>query len=151
VGLIDCVAYSTGFKFSLVVRTKMEMDARAMGFSGPPWVEPRSDRQFQFGVRFSDGREAKSSLWVHPGRNQTFQAIREGREPELPAGPVISPRGGGGGGRRWDFSYWVWPLPPGGPVTISCEWPELWSGSVTADIDGMAIRRAGESSVKLWP
>src|SRR4030088_2000604 len=41
VGLIDCVAYSTGFKFSLVIRTKNEMDVRAIGFAGPPWVERR--------------------------------------------------------------------------------------------------------------
>ncbi len=31
--------------------------------------------------------------------------------------------GGGGGGRRYDMGYWVWPLPPPGPVTFVCEWP----------------------------
>lgn len=151
VALIDCVAYSTGFKFSLVVRTKAELNPRAMGFSPTPYSDVPAEEQLQFGVRFADGREDRCVFGMHnPGAREYFQAIQEGREPEIPKGPVIGPRGGGGGGRRWDFSYWVWPLPPDGPVTITLEWPRHWDGAVTSEVDGTAIHKAGESSERLW-
>jgi hypothetical protein len=25
--------------------------------------------------------------------------------------------------RRFDLSYWVWRLPPPGPITFACHWP----------------------------
>jgi hypothetical protein len=126
VALIDCVAYTTGFKFSIAMRTRGDLNPTAMGFPGPYMHRPPEEPM------------------------DFYKAIQEGREPDIPAGPVLSPMGGGGGGKRWDFRYWVWPLPPQGPVTITCEWAELWSGEVSADVDGAAIRRAGESSEKLW-
>jgi hypothetical protein len=145
--MIDCVAYSTGFRFSLAMRSKHDIDAHAMGLPGPPFT----DEQFGFGVRFSDGREGKSSLHRPPSDLMAyFQAIQEGREPEVPTGPVVSPRGGGGGGKRWEFTWWVWPLPPDGPVTITFEWPARNITAASAEVDGTAIRQAGETSTKLW-
>ena len=148
VALVDCVAYTTGFKFSIAMRTKSDLNPTAMGFPSPHMQRP-PEEPYRFGVKFADGRDTKST----PGREDRidfYKAIQEGREPDVPAGPVISSTGGGGGGKRWDFRYWVWPLPPDGPVTITCEWADLWSGSVTADVDGTAIRRAGENSKQLW-
>jgi hypothetical protein len=148
VALVDCVAYTTGFKFSIAMRTKGDVSPTAMGFPGP-YMQRRPEEPYRFGVRFADGRGTKSSRGSEE-RIDYYKAIQEGREPDMPAGPVIGPTGSGGGGKRWDFRFWVWPLPPEGPVTISCEWPELWSGEVTADVDGTAIRRAGVSSTSLW-
>ncbi|TMB45351.1 MAG: hypothetical protein E6J53_06385 [Chloroflexi bacterium] len=148
--MIDCVAYSTGFRFSLAMRSKHDVNAGLMGF-GPPSSRPFDEEQFRFGVRFSDGREGSSSLHRPPGGVMAyFQAIQEGREPEVPAGPVVSPRGGGGGGKRWEFTWWVWPLPPDGPVTITFEWPARNITAASGEVDGAAIRQAGETSTKLW-
>ena len=36
IGLIDCVAYSNGFEFSLGLRAKHELDSIDMGFGPPP-------------------------------------------------------------------------------------------------------------------
>ena len=44
------------------------------------------------------------------------------REPSPSDGPLLMLRGGGGGGKRYNFTYWVWPLPPEGKLTFLCEW-----------------------------
>jgi hypothetical protein len=46
--------------------------------------------------------------------------------------------------------YWVWPLPPDGPVTITCNWPAGGIPGGVVEVDGSAIRRAGRSSENLW-
>jgi hypothetical protein len=58
--------------------------------------------------------------------------------------------GGGGGGRRYDMTYWVWPLPPAGPVTFVCEWPAQAITESRADIDAQLIRGAAEHAVPFW-
>ena len=45
-----------------------------------------------------------------------------------PDGPLLLPHGGGGGSSTegevtMKPGYWLWPLPPPGPLRISCEWP----------------------------
>ena len=79
-----------------------------------------------------------------------YTAWREGLEPEVPLGPVIGHGSGGGGGKRWDCDYWVWPLPPDGPLTVSCEWLAAGVELSSTEVDGGAIRRAGASSKGLW-
>lgn len=78
-----------------------------------------------------------------------YMAKRDGLEPNLPKGPVLLPRSGGGGGQRWDFHYWVWPLPPHGNLTFTCEWRARGIPLTEHELDGAAIRRAAESSTEL--
>ena len=148
--LLDCVAYSTGFKFSIALRTKNEITPEAMGFPMRPFQVESPTERFHFRVRFADGSDSGAVVGMQHVFRDYFEAIQEGREPVIPAGPVVSPRSGGGGGRRWDFGYWVWPLPPDGPITFTFEWPQHLDGEVTADVDGTAIRQAGVRSEKLW-
>jgi hypothetical protein len=49
------------------------------------------------------------------------------------------------------MSYWVWPLPPPGPVTFVCEWPAHGIGESRADVDARLIREAAVRAVPLWP
>jgi hypothetical protein len=79
-----------------------------------------------------------------------YAAWREGRQPEVPPGPIIAHGSGGGGGKRWDWQYWVWPLPPEGPLTISCEWRAGGVPMSTIDLDGGAIHTAGGANKKFW-
>lgn len=135
--LTNCVAYTTGFQLGVGIRKK-----RAPGpirYRRGPHTEP-PEMSLDVGIRFSDGRESTRRGWG-PG------PILKDAEP---AGPVIGRRSGGGGGRHWDMNFWVGPLPPDGPLTITCRWPVGGIPDGSVEVDGSAIREAGERSQKLW-
>jgi len=150
IALIDCVAFSNGFEFGIAVRAREEIDSRAMGFGPPSFGTERPEQQLQIGVQFADGRRAITGADPGPQFRAHLEATREGLEPDLPDGPILSPRSGGGGGRRWDFRYWAWPLPPEGRLTFACEWPARELALTSHDVDATEIRRAGSASTKLW-
>lgn len=152
IALTDCAAYSNGFEFLLTVRSRDDIDHRLLGFGPPrPPGAKEPDSLFRITVRFADGRSASSDQ-RGPGVEvmDYYSAKRDGLEPKLPIGPLLLPRSGGGGGKRWDFKYWVWPLPPEGNLTLMCEWPARGISLTEHELDGAAIRRAGESSTELW-
>lgn len=149
IALTDCAAFSNGFEFRVAVRSRDDIDHRLVGFGPPipPGAKP-PDGLFRITVRFADGGSASSG---QPGPGvEYYLAKRDGLEPDLPKGPLLLPRSGGGGGKRWDFHYWVWPLPPEGNLTLICEWPAGGISMTERELDGAAIRRAGESSTELW-
>ena len=59
-----------------------------------------------------------------------------------PPGPLLWPGGGGGGGDRWDQSYWLWPLPPPGPVAFVVEWPSEGIELTRHELDAAPILEA---------
>lgn len=149
VAVVDCVAYSSGFRFGVSIRSKDDIDHRSLGF-GPP-TEREAKGTLRVGVRFADGRAATTQ--AHGGSSEVvayYTAWREGHEPEVPAGPVIAHSSGGGGGKQFDWHYWIWPLPPDGPLTLSFEWLAGGVGLSSTDVDGGAILRAGATSKSLW-
>jgi len=149
VALVDCVAYSNGFRVGLSIRSRDEIDHRSFGF-GPP-MERESPGSLRFGLRFANGRETTTSgHGPSPDVLAYYAAWQEGRQPEVPTGPVIGHTGGGGGGKRWDSEYWVWPLPPDGPMTISLKWPDGGVQLTSTEVDGSEIRGAGAQSKSLW-
>ena len=145
VGLTYCVAYSTGFQLGVGIRHRRE-PARPAGVPHEP-----PEMMLVVGVRFADGRESyREGRGPTPEMRSYLEAVAAGQEPPEPPGPTIGPMSGGGGGRRWDQQYWVYPLPPDGPVTITCRWPAGGIPEGQVEIDGAAIRRAGEQSERLW-
>jgi hypothetical protein len=84
----------------------------------------------RIGVQFADGSAA-----TNLGR---FRPLPDTE----PAGPLLHQDGGGGGGRRYDMTYWVWPLPPPGPLSVVCEWPAHGIAESRAELDGQLIREA---------
>jgi len=143
--LSSCVAYTTGFQLVVGIRRKNEP---------PPLANPRLHRDMpetsmEIGVRFTDGRETSPARDAAQ-RRAFFDAVAAGSDPPLPAGPMIGSGGGGGGGRRWDWTYWIWPLPPDGPMTVIARWPAGRVPDGEIQVDGSAIRMAGERSEKLW-
>lgn len=131
--------FPNGVEFALELLLRDEPDGHDL-----PWdVHYRGrkgaldDELLRLGVLFSDGTKWTNVDWrPHQGD---------------PTPPHISPRGGGGGNKRFEMTYWMWPLPPGDVVTIVSEWPAYDIPETRVDIDAAELReRAGEAEVA-WP
>lgn len=149
IALTECVAYSNGFTVGIAVRSRHFLDHRSAGF-GPPTERP-DDRPPQIAIKFADGREgAASGHGPSPDVMAYYRAWRDDQEPPRPAGPIVSQMKGGGGGKRWDFEYWVWPLPLDGPLMVSCQWRSEGVALTSTQLGGTAIRLAGSTSKSVW-
>ncbi len=49
------------------------------------------------------------------------------------------------------LTLWIWPLPPPGPVTVTCSWPSRVLHAARLVLDGDAIRAAASQAQPLWP
>jgi len=60
--------------------------------------------------------------------------------------------GGGGGGDRWEqhHGFWLWPLPPAGPMEFVVEWRERGIPESRLALDGDAILAAVPGVRGLW-
>ncbi len=152
VAVIDAVAYTTGVELNLVAARRkasaeddpFELQHRFMhrlrhGADLPPEL-------LRFGVVFSDGRKATST---GAGPWASF-ALDSGEEPE-PEGPLLSPGGGGGSDDRWESEFWLWPLPPHGPLAFVVEWPAEGIELTRQEVDSAPIIEAAARSEVLWP
>jgi len=133
----DVEAFPSGLQFSVVSRFRpgsIDLNARRgpmmMGFGAPDG--PR------FGVGFSDGRKAMVGDHRFPGHDA---------EPE---GPVLTPRGGGGGMEDWRMGMWLWPLPPPGAVTFVTSWEEFAVAEAAVSLDADELVAAAGRAVRLW-
>lgn len=90
------------------------------------------------GMQFADGR-AVSNLRIQP--------------PDTPAdpGPIMLNSGASGGTRRHDVTYWVWPLPPPGPLTFVCQWPATGIAESRISLDAQLVLDASTHASQLWP
>ncbi len=144
VALLGLTAFSTGFQLQGTVRTRQQLDTLHEAF-----VMHRRTRHsaeldpelFRFGIEFADGRKATNL--GHP-----FQ--RE-QQDEDPAQPVLMPRGSGGGGKSWEMNWWVWPLPPPGPLTLVYEWPAHGIELTRYELDAATVLEAASRVETLWP
>ncbi len=150
VALIACVAFSNGFEFKIAVRSKVDIPSTEMGFGPPSARGERPEAQLQVAIRFADGRTGGAGAQPDPKLMAYYRAFAEGREPEPVESIVVMVGSSGGGGTHWSFDYWVWPLPPDGALTITCEWPSRIASAVSRELDATAIRAAGANSRKLW-
>jgi hypothetical protein len=135
VALIGLQAYSTGVAFELVARARGAEEPGADNRLGDIFWERRAGTpQFLLGVQFADGRRASSLPF--PGRSEDI---------------VFHQGGGGGGPSSVDQEWWLSPLPPEGPLLVVVRCPEIGVEETVVELDGTAIRRAGESAIVLWP
>ena len=108
IALVDAIAYSIGVDLVLVAARRVPsadttpfemrfgpfMSGMAHGSELPPEL-------LRFGVQFADGRKATSlgaGLYGMAGE-------------EEPEGPLLLQGSGGGADDRWEFHFWLWPLP----------------------------------------
>jgi hypothetical protein len=128
IAVIDLVAYSNGLGGRISLKWKRP------GGMGPHPMDPRlrpglagaSDlppELLRFGVEFSDGRRATT--------------VGPPRPPDSSPNIVLMQRGGGGDSDGRELGFWIWPLPPEGPLTLAGEWPS--EGSASASYVSMRI------------
>jgi hypothetical protein len=68
-----------------------------------------------------------------------------------PTEPILRPRGGGGTTHSQFFRWWVWPLPPKGPLEFVCQWPMYGITETRVGVDAQLILDAAQRAVRLWP
>jgi hypothetical protein len=144
IAVTNLLAYPMGFEFTVGIVVR-----RRERYGLEPWMGPRQrhehpdgpppDDFVRLGVQFSDGGAA-TNVDGHP-----FSWTDE-----EPTGPVLMPDTGSGGDRRYDMTFWVWPLPPPGPVAFVCEWPARGIPESRAEIDAQLILDASALAVRLW-
>ena len=144
IAVTDASAYPAGLSFTLSIRLREvpadpRLDPSFLGGWEGPGATPSGlpPELFRFGVQYADGRKA------------TTVGNPFGSEGQ-PEGPVLLPRSGGGGGREWDQAYWLWPLPPAGPLAFVCEWPARGVALTRAEVDGSLILEAAAKAETLW-
>jgi hypothetical protein len=144
------VAYLDGLAMTLSVRCSPEEarrrwdeeDAidrrRAQGLAG---AEPLPPELLRFGIELADGRRATNvaaERW----------ALR--RQSDVPDEPVLAFLGGQGSVAWVQDGYWLWPLPPSGPVIFACEWPAQGVPLSRAEIDAGVVLAATRQTQTLW-
>jgi hypothetical protein len=152
VALSHAVAYSTGvaFDFLAVARGLARSEANRVFHEQHMFEEDDlPDTLLRIGFELADGGRV-SNL----GRRRAHRKLMS---PDAkPEGPLLLPHAGGGGNSgggqvTMKPGYWLWPLPPLGPVQISCEWPFVDIGLTTVQIDGRALLDAASQARSLWP
>jgi hypothetical protein len=136
-------AYPNGFEFTVHVRV------RGADEMEPGWHDP-FDRHgrgreapgevLRLGVMYADGRRAAITGGCSPPGDEAD-----------PGRLVLRQGGSGGNAQRWDGEFWVYPVPPEGPVTFVASWLKYGVAETRAELDGSAIRAAAGRAVLLWP
>jgi hypothetical protein len=144
VGVSGFRAYPNGFEMTLTVLLRREDRwGRGMVFhhlhERPQPGDAVPDEFLRFGVQFADGTSATNLGERHVAPDASLSP------------PVLMQQGGGGGGRRSDMRYWVWPLPPAGPMTLVVEWPWKGIAESRAEVDTQPILDAASRAIQVFP
>jgi len=164
-------AYPNGFTCS-VVTLRSPLVSRPTSMHSPMPMHPMMGRGPRIGFEFSDGSRALverppfAPPPMPPGSSsvQSVAVLRSttpGPPPTnmfgvpvdddgMPVQPFLTPRGGGGGGDRFALSYWCYPLPPPGEMTIHADWPDQELPEVSIPFDADRIRDAARDAITLW-
>lgn len=135
-------AYPTGFEFTVTLRkaTVDLNDHPEWWLTAPgPRRQGNASRFCRLEVIFANGLRVSNA--------DEFSGVSvSGTIPE--AG--IRSWGGIGHHRRWVKTYWVWPLPPPGPVRLVCEWRAENIPATETSIEGTSLIGAAQAAQALW-
>jgi hypothetical protein len=141
--------YEAGMRLELqAVTRRKEIDFHSMHMHWPPREGAIKPERLLFGVEFSDGRKATtldSARRVHEDEDDL------GPLTETPPEIVLHEQGGGGGGTSYHQSYWLWPLPPPGTVTVATHWPAMGVDETLTKLDAAPFIEAATRARRLWP
>ncbi|MFF3209047.1 hypothetical protein ACFYYB_00160 [Streptomyces sp. NPDC002886] len=132
---------------------EIEVEAHARGASSPsdpssapggpvsdPMDLPEPARP-AFRLRLGDGGVVEQDDETGP---------RRGRGPAMVVSGYEAAWGGPEGGADLRMTLWAWPLPPPGPLTVSCAWPERGLRDAALVLDGAAVRAAALRARPFW-
>jgi hypothetical protein len=132
------VAFPAGFLVNIVSISRFERPKGPVHMIGHgAGARPRdAERGLRFGMAFSDGTKLPAHLLRPAG---------------TPGQPMLQPRGGRGGGRRFAQGYWCQPLPPPGPVRFVCRWLDQGIEEVALVLEARDILDAAAHATTIWP
>jgi len=134
-------AYTTGFEFTVDSRSRRAGQGHRIGGMprryAPAGVEAQDG--LRLGLEFSDGRRAEFDA-PHPHPDQAE-----------PNALVVMSAGGGGSDRSWHSRFWVYPLPPPGPLSFVATWPAFGIAEARVELDADAVLSAASRAIVLWP
>lgn len=137
------LVYPNGLEFTLHVRFRNPEDYQGdlvFNLHGPR-SQPLSDDFLRLGVMLADGTK-----WTNLERRWQPK-----HADDRPKQPIIGFRRGGGGEDSYNMQYWVWPLPPAGPLTIVAEWPAFAIPDCRLVIDATELRARAADAEAIWP
>lgn len=137
-------AYPNGFTFTLTARFRETGVADHF-----PWelesrygkrIEELPDSFVRLGIMFSDGSSwSNLDPWEHHDWDKP------------PKQPFVAGHSGSGSDRSWEQDYWVWPLPPEGPLTFIVSWPSQGVEETSHEFDATELRQKAGEAETLWP
>lgn len=152
--------FPTGVEMTLSVRLRgsiRDFDLNRELFDGPYRRDMGAEWQagrLKWGFEFADGRRVTNvdpAPWSEaPDEVRTGAAGPGAWAAWEPSRPVLQAGGGGVGPRYADHKYWLWPLPPAGPLLVVCQWPARGIGQTIHEIDGGTIVEAAARARPLW-
>ena len=142
VAIRQVLAYPNGVE----INVEAHAHGPSVDGSSPVRVPSSADEVFfnhqpRFAVRFADGTEVvqDDEYWLRGGHGPTLMvsgARRGSGGPDNPEDAIVT--------------LWLWPLPPPGPLTLTCSWQRRGLDASTV-LDGDAIRAAAEQAMPFWP
>jgi hypothetical protein len=145
-------AFPTGLGMRLGVRVRGRVHRRDLHsevFDGPYTHDMDADWQagrLKWGFELADGRRVTNvdpPPWP-PHSDQLDPAWEPDR-------PVLIGGGGGGGTRSVDRDYWLWPLPPAGPLRVACQWLEQGIEMSVQELETQPFLEAAARAQPVWP
>jgi len=128
-------AYSDGLHVAVAVIFADQARAEDLAYSLQEYS--RSPGRFRIGLAFSDGRKATSGQRDAPDVEQQAAAqlkLLASTQQDL----------------MWNGEYWLWPLPPAGPLLVGCRWPDRGISETLVQIDPAPLLSAAAGSRSVW-
>jgi hypothetical protein len=129
-------SYSDGLHLAVVVLFSDQARAEDLAYSLQEYS--RSPGRFRFGVVFADGRQATSGSRDSPDVERSSDAAQ------------LKLLGSSHAGLLWTGEYWLWPLPPHGPLVVGCRWPDRGIAETLVQIDPAPLLSAAATSRPVW-
>ncbi len=136
VALRGVTGFSDGLLLQVVVLFSDEQDGREVEAALPEYT--RNPGRFRLGVAYADGRRTSAG-----GAGAPDLARGTG-------GPVLTLQTSRAAVLTWEGDYWLWPLPPAGPLTVGCRWPDRGVAEQRLDVDTTPLLTAAHASTSVW-